>query len=168
MVGEQLWLTMRSRPDLQFVVCHMAQWVSKHPRRVARIAKRVLAYLVSTVEFKLVLDGQDVSIALASSNSTASASSNNTAAASRVSSEVVLIGYSDSSFAPYGDRSYGASVVTVNGSPVTWKSGKHGMSTLPTMESELMEATTASVLLEKTHRQRACFWVVPAAGGRDI
>ena len=28
MVGEQLWLTMRCRPDLQFVVGHMAQWVS--------------------------------------------------------------------------------------------------------------------------------------------
>ena len=148
MVGEQLWLTMRCRPDLQFVVCHMAQWVSKHPRRVARIAKRVLAYLVSTVELKLVLGGQDVYTALASSNSTASASSNNTAAASRVSSEVVLIGYSDSSFAPNGDRSYGAYVVTVNGSRVTWKSGKQGMITLATMESELMEATTASVLLD--------------------
>ena len=148
MVGEQLWLTVRCRPDLQFVVCRMAQWVSKHPRRVARIAKRVLAYLVSTVELKLVLGGQDVYTALASSNSTASASSNNTAAASRVSSEVVLISYSNSSFAPNGDRSYGASVVTVDGSPVTWRSGKQGMITLSTMESELMEATTASVLLE--------------------
>ena len=27
MVGEQLWLTMRCRPDLQFVVGHMAHWV---------------------------------------------------------------------------------------------------------------------------------------------
>ena len=148
MVGEQLWLTMRCRPDLQFVVCHMAQWVSKHPRRVARIAKRVLTYLVSTLDLKLVLGGQDEHVALELSNNTASESSNKAAAPSGVSSEVVLIGYSDASFAPYGDRSYGASVVTVNGSPVAWKSGKQGMVTLSTMESELLEATTASVLLE--------------------
>ena len=61
MVGEQLWLTMRCRPDLQFVVGHMAQWVSKHPRRVARVAKRVLAYLASTLDLKLVLGDSEVS-----------------------------------------------------------------------------------------------------------
>ena len=142
MVGEQLWLTMRSRPDLQFVVGHMAQWVSRHPRRVARVAKRVLAYLVSTLNLKLVLGGQQ------QDSSIASASSTRHAAASGVSSEVVLVGYSDSSFAPYGERSYGASVVTVNSSPVAWKSGRQGMITLSTMESELMEAINAAVLLE--------------------
>ncbi|CAE7339218.1 RE1, partial [Symbiodinium pilosum] len=120
MVGEQLWLTMRCRPDLQFVVGHMAQWVSKHPRKVARVAKRVLAYLLSTADLKLVLGDRDI----------------------------LLEGYSDSSFAPYGERSYGASVVTVNGSPVAWKSGKQGMVTLSTMESELLEATNAVTLLE--------------------
>ena len=66
----------------------------------------------------------------------------------KVAPEVVLVGYSDSSFAPYGGRSYGASVVTVNGSPVAWKSGKQAMITLSTMESELLEATAAAVLLE--------------------
>ena len=142
MVGEQLWLTMRSRPDLQFIVGHMAQWVSRHPRRLARVAKRVLAYLVSTLDLKLVLGGQEPS------SSIAAASSTERAAACRVSSEVMLVGYSDSSFAPYGEKSYGASVVTVNGSPVAWKSGKQGMVTLSTMESELMEAINAAVLLE--------------------
>ena len=141
MVGEQLWLTMRCRPDIQFVVGHMAQWVAKHPRRVARIAKRVLSYLASTVNLKLVLGESHNSITNSSSSSIINT-------ATRQAAEVVLIGYSDSSFAPFGDRSYGASVVTVNGGPVAWKSGKQGLITLSTMESELLEATTAAVLLE--------------------
>ena len=135
LVGEQLWLTMRCRPDIQFVVGHMAQWVAKHPRRVARIAKRVLSYLASTADLKLVL-GEDRS------------SSSNDNTNTKQATDVALIGYSDSSFAPFGDRSYGASVITINNAPVAWKSGKQGMITLSTMESELLEATTATVLLE--------------------
>ena len=141
-VGEQLWLTMRSRPDLQFIVGHMAQYVSKHPRRVARIAKRVLAYLVSTMNLKLVLGDSENS-----SSSCSSTTPPSTAAAVEVP-EGMLVGYSDSSFSPYGGRSYGASVITVAGSPVAWKSGKQAMVTLSIMESELLEATTAATLLE--------------------
>ena len=141
MVGEQLWLTMRCRPDLQFVVNHMSQWVAKHPRRVARIAKRVLSYLASTLDLKLVLGDYHA-------RTTAANSISSTTPATNIASEVVLIGFSDSSFAPYGDRSYGASVVTLNGSPVAWKCGRQGMVTLGTMESELLEATTVVTLLE--------------------
>ena len=139
MVGEQLWLTMRCRPDLQFVVSHMSQWVTKHPRRVARIAKRVLSYLASTLELKLVLGGDVDSAAASSSN-------HSTAATSAL--EVALVGYSDASFAPYGGRSYGAPLITLYGSPIAWKSGRQGMVTLSTMESELLEATSAATLLE--------------------
>ena len=142
MVGEQLWLTMRCRPDLQFVMGHMAQWVSKHPRRVARLAKRVLAYLRSTADLKLVLGDRD------DRASSSAAQASKQAAASAASLEILLEGYSDSSFAPYGERSYGASVITINGSPVAWKSGRQGMVTLSTMESELLEATNAVTLLE--------------------
>ena len=140
MVGEQLWLTMRCRPDLQFVVGHMAQWVARHPKRVARIARRVLSYLASTMELKLVLGDNGGKV------NTHSSSSSNTS--HKQPKEVSLVGYSDSSFAPYGDRSYGASVITINGAPVAWKSGKQSLITLSTMESELLEATTAAVLLE--------------------
>ena len=142
MVGEQLWLTMRCRPDLQFVVGHMAQWVSRQPCRVARIAKRVLSYLASSLDFKLILGESSINIG------SDSISSSSRSVRDTVVPEVMLVGYSDSSFAPYGGRSYGASVVTVNNSPVAWKSGKQAMITLSTMESELLEATNAVVLLE--------------------
>ena len=79
-VGEQLWLTMRCRPDLQFVVSHMSQWVSRHPRRVAKIAKRVLSYLVTTQNLKLVLGENKFS----SSNSSSSSPSASTKAPLRL------------------------------------------------------------------------------------
>ena len=148
-VGEQLWLTMRTRPDLQFVVQHMAQWVSKRPRRVAKTAKRVLAYLVTTLDFKLVL-GENSGAAAANSSAAASSSSNSDSSSIKKGEtpRVILVGYSDSSFAPYGARSYGAAVVTVCASPVAWKSGRQQMITLSTMESELLEATNTVTLLE--------------------
>ena len=46
------------------------------------------------------------------------------------------------------NRSYGACVVTLHGTPIAWKSGRQGMVTLSTMESELLEATNAATLLE--------------------
>ena len=147
-VGEQLWLTMRTRPDLQFVVQHMAQWVSKHPNRVARVARRVLSYLIATLDLKLVLGASDSSTASTSITSGSAAGSSDKLSTKGMVPEGILIGYSDSSFAPYGSRSYGASVVAVFGSPVAWKSGRQSMVTLSTMESELLEATNAVTLLE--------------------
>ena len=54
-VGELLWLCLRSRPDLQFVVSHMSQWVSKQPVRISKIGMRVLGYLARTQKMRLAL-----------------------------------------------------------------------------------------------------------------
>ncbi|CAE7873452.1 TY1B-NL2 [Symbiodinium microadriaticum] len=85
-VGEQLWLTMRTRPDLQFPVGFMAARVSRLPNRVAQVARKILAYLKSTQEMKLVMgpNGNESVGALA------------------------LVGYSDASFSPFGEKSFGA------------------------------------------------------------
>ena len=154
MVGELLWLTMRSRPDLQFVVGHMSQWVSKHPKRIEKIGKRVLAYLSGTKEMKLVL-GEFGNQATAGQTSSAQSSTHHSAHQTmhdaQGSSEDIglrVIAYSDASFAPTGSRSYGAAVVTVNESPIAWKAGRQGMVTLSTMEAELLEATQTAVLTE--------------------
>ena len=136
MVGEQLWLAMRSRPDIQYVVNYMSSWVSKQPVRVARIATRVLMYLHKTAKMILVL-GQP-----ASSNSSSSSSEPATFRG------VTLTGFSDASFAPFGSKSFGASVVTVNATPVSWRCGKQQFVTLSVMEAELVEAAEASLLLE--------------------
>ncbi|CAE7216076.1 Cfap91 [Symbiodinium sp. CCMP2592] len=55
LIGEQLWLAMRCRPDIHFIVSYMSSWVSKHPIRISRIAMRVLSYLHKTAGMKMIL-----------------------------------------------------------------------------------------------------------------
>ncbi|CAE7565425.1 GIP [Symbiodinium sp. CCMP2592] len=152
MVGELLWLTMRSRPDLQFVVAHMSQWVSKHPKRVTRIAKRVLSYLSATVQMKLVIGDYKKEASASSSTTTSNpphtARTDNTYTGDTGFNWLRVIAYSDASFAPTGSRSNGAALVTLNDSPIAWKATRQGMVTLSTMESELLEATQTAVLAE--------------------
>ncbi|CAE7573274.1 TY1B-DR3, partial [Symbiodinium sp. CCMP2456] len=124
-VGEQLWLMMRCRPDLQFPVGYLAAKVSKQPNRVVQIAKRLLAYLKATVSMKMVIG------------------------ATRPETELPnMAAWSDASFSPHGEKSYGASVVTINGSPIAWKASKQAFVTLSVMEAELLEASTATLLME--------------------
>ncbi|CAE7605479.1 GIP [Symbiodinium sp. CCMP2592] len=151
MTGELLWITMRSRPDLQHVVSHLSQWVSKHPKRIVKIARRVLSYLAGTSQMKLVI-GDYKDEPTSSSNSKQShnttARTHNTCTDKGDDIGLKVIAYSDASFAPSGSRSVGAAVVTINNSPICWKSGRQGMVTLSTMESELLEATQTAVLTE--------------------
>eukprot|EP00439_Symbiodinium_sp_Y106_P000310 s9434_g1.t1 len=148
LIGEQLWLAMRTRPDIHHVVSYMSMWVSKHPRRISKIALRVLSYLHKTVQMKMIL-GQPVG-----SNSS-SAHQDTPASSSASNNKVVgfqdlkIVGFSDASFAPYGGgRSYGASLVTVEDSPVAWRCGRQSFTMLSIMESELYQATEAAVLIE--------------------
>ena len=132
-VGEQLWLTMRSRPDLQFPVAFMASKVSKQPNHVAQVGRRILAYLKSTQSLRMIMGPSE-------SRAEQQEASDD--------EEVKLVGYSDASFSPYGDKSYGASVVTVLNTPIAWKSSKQSFVTLSVMEAELYETTNAIVLME--------------------
>ena len=155
-VGEQLWLAMRTRPDILYVVNYMASQVSKRPVKVAKVGRRVLAYLQSTSALTL-----RVPAAGSKGSNNATTDNETTGSASSISQNrhddsalfnddvvVRLIGYSDASYAPTGGRSFGASVVTVNDFPVSWKAGRQSFVTLSVMEAELYEASQASVLLE--------------------
>ena len=131
-VGEQLWLTMRSRPDLQFPVAFMASKVSKQPNHVAQVGRRVLSYLKSTQSLRMIMGPSE----------------NRAEQPDAPDDEEKLVGYSDASFSPYGEKSYGASVVTVLNTPIAWKSSKQSFVTLSVMEAELYETTNAIVLME--------------------
>ena len=137
-VGELLWLCLRTRPDLQFVVGHMSQWVARQPVRVSRIAMKVLGYLSKTRDMKLVLGRT-------TNSNTAAAEANQPVLGPDL---VTLIGYSDASFSPSSGRSFGSAVVTVNNSAIAWRASKQAFVTLSVMESELLEATETALLLE--------------------
>ena len=123
MVGELLWLAMKSRPDLLFVINHMASLVSRRPIYVARVGRRVLSYVAGSAELRLVLSP-------------------------RAEHQREIVCFTDASFAPYGARSFGAAVIALEGAPVSWKAGRQSFVTMSVMEAELYAATQGCVLLE--------------------
>ena len=56
--------------------------------------------------------------------------------------------FTDASFAPYGARSYGATVITYGRAPVLWKAGRQSFVTMSVMEAELYAAAQGYNLLE--------------------
>ena len=122
-VGEALWLATKSRPDILFVVNHMSSVVSRQPSYVLRVGQRVLSYLAGTSGMKLMLGP-------------------------RSSSPGEVVCFTDASYAPFGRRSFGAAVVTVQGAAVAWKAGRQSFVTLSVMEAELYAATQGCLLLE--------------------
>ena len=61
LVGECLWLSCRTRPDITFITNYMASIVARRPCLVARICKKVLSYLNASAELKLKMDGRSSS-----------------------------------------------------------------------------------------------------------
>ena len=152
-VGELMWLTMRTRPDLLFVTSFMASFATKLPLLVARIGARVHSYLAATKDVTLhVKNREDESFYFGPgvniSSSSGKITSKPPAAAVAQGSELRLVGYSDASFSPAGGRSFGACLTVINGSPVAWKAGKQAFVTLSVAEAEMYEAAQAATLLE--------------------
>ena len=117
-VGELLWLVTRSRPDLSYSVSKMGSLVTKSPRAVIKIYEQVVGFLMNTIEEGLRFETEE-------------------------NEPVTVQAYSDASFAPHEDRSHGFFVIKINNSPVLWRSGRQGVMTISTAESELMELIDA-------------------------
>ena len=144
-VGEHLWLTMRTRPDLQYPVMYMASRVSRQPNKVVQIGRRLLSYLKATQSMKLLMgtacDEAD--------DNNKGGSHKQPHEQSTVHTDTARIHtYSDASFSPFGEKSFGACAVMYLGSAIAWKASKQAFVTLSVMEAELYETTNAVVLLE--------------------
>ena len=123
-VGEALWLAMKSRPDILYVVNSMAANVARKPLQVARMGQRLLSYLKGTSDLELIL------------------------APACEGEPKELTCYTDASFAPFGGRSFGATVVVCGKAAIAWKAGKQSFVTMSTMEAELYAAAQGFNLLE--------------------
>ncbi|CAE7943851.1 GIP [Symbiodinium sp. KB8] len=124
-VGELMWLMSRTRPDLQYIVALMSSRLLRTPELVNRIGQRLLDYLNETIGYriKLVQDEEE---------------------------DFALNVFTDSSFAPSGGRSHGASAVFLGRSPLTWRSSRQTLVTLSTAESELIEGIEGTLLAMST------------------
>ena len=122
LVGELMWLSTRTRPDVSFATSRCAQEILTHPTWASEQAIQVWKYLKNTPKEGLEFrpgrgegwDGGPRSLEV----------------------------YTDSSFAatPETQASHGAVMVLWNGAMMFWKSGKQPFPALSTAESELLEA----------------------------
>ncbi|CAE7355869.1 RE2, partial [Symbiodinium sp. KB8] len=125
-VGELMWLMSRTRPDIQYVVALMASKITRSPQMVNKIGQRLLDYLNETIGYRIKLNGYEDA------------------------DGGMLNVFTDSSFAPSGGRSHGASAVFLGNSPLTWRSSRQPLVTLSTAESELIEGIEGTLLAMST------------------
>ena len=122
-VGELLWTVTRSRPDAMFAVAKMGSGTLRCPRKVCEVGDQVKGYLKDTKGDGLMFLGDS-------------------------GENDCLEVFTDASF---GDQSYGCVMVLIHGSPVLWKCGKQGASSLSTAESELQEIIDGMTAGESTY-----------------
>ena len=111
--GELAWLAQRCRPDLAYVVSIMSSLTTKDPARVGLIGRKAMAYLNHTRSWRLCF---------------------------RSGGEPALVTYTDSSYAPDGDKSHGGAVTFWGTCPIAWRSSRQPLVTTSSAETELVAA----------------------------
>ena len=109
-VGELVWITARTRPDLAFVISKLASMITEAPIQVVQLAKTVWQYLAATVHQGLIFKNAE--------------------------GERQLNVYTDAS---YSDVSFGCHLVLWGTSLLLWKAGKQPIQAALATESELVE-----------------------------
>ncbi|OLP98027.1 Retrovirus-related Pol polyprotein from transposon TNT 1-94 [Symbiodinium microadriaticum] len=124
-VGEMLWLSSRSRPDIQYATAVMSSRVTRCPEAVVTIGDRLLDYLNETISDRLRF-------------------------ANDGGGDQELRTYTDSSFAPSSGRSHGSIAIFYGTCPLSWRSSRQPLIALSTAESELMEGVEGAVMTYST------------------
>ena len=128
-VGELLWVSVRSRPDLAYGVAWMGRQVTRTPKRVLEYGGQMLGYLKTTLAWPLHYGRARSSIPGEHYNPTM-----------RVD---VL---SDASFGPPSGRGCQGVIGTDGGEPVQWESRQLAFCTLSSAEAELLGYTEAMTM----------------------
>ena len=113
LTGELAWLAQRCRPDLAYVVSMMSSLTTRDPARVGLIGRKAMAYLNYTRSWKLRF---------------------------RSGGDTSLVTYTDSSYAPDGDKSHGGAVTFWGTCPISWRSSRQPLVTTSSAETELVAA----------------------------
>jgi len=122
LIGALLWIARASRPDILFAVIYLSKFATCHGEQHFKAAKRVLRYLVSTVDKKLTFHRQPVS------------------------TELNVKVYTDSDWAgDSSDRKYfSGSFVFLNGCCISWHCKKQSTVALSSVEAEYMALSDAT------------------------
>ena len=122
-VGELLWLSTRTRPEIAFSVARCSQEIIRSPRWVCELGEVVWGYLSMTKSDGIWFRRDR---------------GENWEGVSPAGLQV----FTDISYSPSGSgaRSQGCVIVTWNQSPMWWKCSRQAFPTMSTAESELLEA----------------------------
>ena len=134
-VGELLWLSCRTRPDLSYGTAALGGLVSKCPRQVQDAAIHMLGYVAQSLDFCLCYEpcgggyGPSGELCLA-----------------RSMMRIEL--FSDASFAPAGGKGHQGLLAAYGGGVVQWDSRRQPFAVLSSAEAELLGYTDSVVLGE--------------------
>ena len=133
LVGELLWLAIRSRPDISYAVSWMSQRLSKVPSLVVKKGMETLEYLAGTRDLGLVYGP-----------CSADRGVHGDLPFARDMKHIEL--FADASFAPQGERSQQGILAYYGGCLIQWESSRQPFATLSTAESELVGYCEALVM----------------------
>ena len=134
LIGELLYVAVRSRPDIAYACSRLASVMVKKPREVLTAAQGVLGYLAETADLGLVYNR----------------SGNRLLDEARAveSSSPVLEVFGDAGFAPEGSRSQGCCIACWKDSVIYWYSSRQPFVAQSTCEAELIITVEAANLAE--------------------
>ena len=130
-----IWLSVRTRPDLAYVVGCMGRQATKNPVLVQRLGKEAVE-LAGTMDMELIYGKCDEGADYGSRGSLAFGRSMRR-----------LEAYADVSFAPSAARSVQGVIVAYGGCPIQWESNRQTCCALSTAEGELYTYIEAMTML---------------------
>ena len=130
LLGELLWLSGRTRPDLAFAVSTLSGWVTKCPKKVQELGRYLLGYLQETWEFVLAYK------------------SCLTDQGEPTEELMKLTLLSDASHAPQGLRGCQGILALWGGALVQWESKRQPFAALSSTEAELIGYVDAPTMGE--------------------
>ena len=126
-VGELLWLSVRTRPDLSYIVSWMGRHVAKAPQTVCQVADHVIGYLQETLDYTL---------------------SYGICPADGEGSLKEIVALSDASHAPGGGRGCQGIMVMWGGEVIQWEAKAQPFAALSSTEAELIGYVEAMTMGE--------------------
>ena len=123
-LGELLWASIRTRPDITYAVSRLASRTTKAPNHVYQAALHTLAYLSGSIDQVLTYAGFDRMMDPEDQR--------------RTSLQGVIQGYGDASFAPDAKRSVQCLQVFTEGNLIAWSVARQPFMTVSSCEAEMI------------------------------
>ena len=148
-LGELLWASIRTRPDITYAISKLASRTTKAPHHVYKASLHVLAYLAATIDQVLTYSREDRVI------------DPETQRTSTLRGTVQ--GFGDASFAPEAKRSVQCLQVYGEGNLVAWSVSRQPFMTTSSCEAEMMAlldlgsfTQSMAFLMDELLQQKSC------------